>query len=110
MRAVVKTHVSARASKFAQQPLVFVMRPNPEPEITAIVESRQRAKTRTRPHRPQVGLDFLEAEGFQAGLPLPEFEIFARDFLRWRREFFQTLPKFLQRGGFYGKRVALPAR
>ena len=71
--------------KSAQKVFIFVVRTNPKPEVTAIVESRPRAKARTCPHRPEVMLDSLEAEGFQAGLLLPKQEILARDSLNLGR-------------------------
>ena len=74
------------------------MRPNPKPEVTAIVEGGQRAKTRTCPHRPEVMLYSLEAERFQAGLFLPKREILARDFLNLGRQLLEARPKFRQRG------------
>ena len=86
------------------------MRTNPKPEVTAIVESRPRAKARTCPHRPEVMLDSLEAEGFQAGLLLPKHEVLARDSLSLGRQLLEALPKVQQRGRFQGKGVALPAR
>jgi hypothetical protein len=64
--------------KPAQKAFVSVVWANPKPEVTAIVESRQRAKPRTRPHGPEVVLDSLEAEGFQAGLLLPKQKVLAR--------------------------------
>ena len=96
--------------KPAQKPFISVVWANPKPEVTAIVESRQRAKARTRPHRPEVMLDSFEAEGFQAGLLLPKQKILARDFLNPGRQLLEGRPKLRQRGRFHGKGVALPAR
>jgi hypothetical protein len=96
--------------KPAQKPLIFVVWADPKPQVTAIVECRQRAKARTRPHRPEVMLDSLEAEGFQAGLLLPKQEILARDSLNLGRQLLEARPKLRERGRFHGKGVALPAR
>jgi len=89
---------------------VFVVRADPEPKEAAIFKSRQRAKTRTGADCPQIIFDFLEAEGFQRRIFLSELEIFAGDFLNRRRQIFEAVPKFRQRGRFHGKDVALPAR
>jgi hypothetical protein len=61
----------------ADDAFVFVVRADPEPKIAAIVKSCQRAETRTGAHRPQIIFDFLEAEGFQRRIFLPELEILA---------------------------------
>ena len=65
---------------------------------------------KTRPHRPEVMLDSLEAEGFQAGLLLPEHEVLARDSPNLGRQLLEARPKLRQRERFHGKDVALPAR
>ena|SRR5882724_11267019 len=88
---------------------VFVMRADPEPKVAAIFKSCERAKTGTSANRPKVRFDFLKAERFQRRIFLPEFEILAGDFLNRRRQIFEAVPKFRQRGRFHGKGVALPA-
>jgi hypothetical protein len=61
------------------------VRADPKPKETAIIESCPGAKTRTRTHRPEIALDSLEGERFQAGSLLPKAEICASDLLDiWR--------------------------
>ena len=96
--------------EIADETFVFVVRADPKPKVAAIFKSCQRAKTRTGANRPKIGFDFLEAEGFQRRIFLPELEIFAGDFLNRRRQICEAVPKFRQRGRFHGKAVALPAR
>ena len=91
--------------QIADDTFVFVMRADPEPKVAAIFKSCQCAEARTG-----ADFDFLEAEGFQRRIFLPELEILAGDFLNLRWQDFKAVPKLRQRGRFYGKDVALPAR
>ena len=73
------------------------MRANPEPKEAAIIEGRQGAETRPRPHRPEIMFDSLEGERFQAGFLFPKSKILERDLLNLGRQAIETRPKIRQR-------------
>ena len=73
------------------------MRADPKPKETAIFKGGQGAETRPRPHRPEIVLDSLEGERFQAGLLFPKGEILARNLLNIWRQAIETRPKIRQR-------------
>jgi hypothetical protein len=79
-------------SSFAQQPFVFVVRPDPEPIQSSFVFAPQRAMARPDARTPVVAF-LLKLKRAVPGILLPEFVGFARRRLHFRRQGAVALPE-----------------
>jgi len=82
----------AAVPDLADQPVVFVMRADPEPEYAVGGINAERAMACTHTYRP-VALDTLEVERWVLRIDAQELIVVARQLLEFRREFVEPLPE-----------------
>lgn len=80
-------------SQIAQEPLVFVMRPNPEPNQVIVQLPRQSPIPATGADRPKIGLLSLEVQGRMLRIAFEELKVLISDSLHFWRESVIMLPE-----------------